>query len=216
MLEMSCVSKTIKGVEVVRDVSLSAAPGRVVGLSGVNGSGKTMLMRMACGLIRPSAGEVAVDGKRLWRDIAFPPSVGLLIEGPAFLDNRSGTANLELLASIRRSVDAAGVRAAIARVGLDPQDRRRYRKYSLGMKQRLGIAAAIMEAPDLLVLDEPTNALDVAGVEMLKRIVAQERSRGACVLVSCHDAGVLREMSDEVIYLAEGAVERRETIAVRS
>ena len=185
-------------------MSLELVSGRVYGLMGPNGSGKTMLMRLACGLILPSSGSVEIDGKRLGRDMDFPESVGLLIESPAFLPSYTGYKNLELLASIKGRVSAEDLRNALRDVGLEPADKRKYRKYSLGMKQRLGLAAAIMEKPDLLILDEPTNALDREGVKLVPELVKREKKRGALVLLTCHDSALLREMSDTIILIEEG------------
>lgn len=215
------LSKRIGGVTVLDEVSLEVPAGTVVGLFGVNGSGKTMLMRAMAGLIRPSKGFVEVDGKRLWSQVPFPPSVGLLIENPAFLESRTGLANLRLLAAIKGGMrfGKAGARgggadraaSAMRLVGLDPSDKRKYRKYSLGMKQRLGIAAAVMEKPSLLLLDEPANALDVSGVQMLKEVVRSERQRGASIVLACHDVAMLEELSDEVYCIAEGRITGRKT-----
>lgn len=166
------VSKRMGKNDVVRNVSIEVDPGTVVGLQGINGSGKTMLMRAVCGLIRPTEGEIIIDGQRLGADISFPPSLGMLIEAPSFLGYLSGYDNLELIAQIKGVATPEDIRSALRLVGLDADEKKKFRAYSLGMKQRLGIAAAIMEKPKLLVLDEPTNALDEAGVEMLKRVVA--------------------------------------------
>lgn len=209
------LSKRIRGVEVLKDVSLSVDPGRVVGLAGPNGSGKTMLMRCVAGLISPTSGTVEIDGKVLGRDIAFPPSIGLLIESPAFLAGRSGFENLRLLASIRGTTKDDQVRHMIGLVGLDPGDKRPVRKYSLGMKQRLGIAAAVMESPGIVILDEPTNALDASGVEMVKQVVAAQKARGAAVLLSCHDSETLCCMADEIFFFAEGHMDGHEDLAER-
>lgn len=200
------VTKTIKGSTVIRETSLSLMPGRCYGLKGVNGSGKTMLMRLIAGLIRPSSGAVYIDERRLGGELDFPPSIGLLIENPAFLDYLSGYENLVFLAGIRGTATAQRIRETIRRVGLDPEDRKSYGKYSLGMKQRLGIAAAIMEEPELVLLDEPTNALDSDGVELVVEIVSELRARGALVVVSCHDYEVLKLMADEIYSVREGEV----------
>ena len=204
IITLDKAAKTIHGAQVLKSVSLELVGGRVYGLMGPNGSGKTMLMRLACGLILPSSGSVEIDGKRLGRDMDFPESVGLLIESPAFLPSYTGYKNLELLASIKGRVSAEDLRNALRDVGLEPADKRKYRKYSLGMKQRLGLAAAIMEKPDLLILDEPTNALDREGVKLVPELVKREKKRGALVLLTCHDSALLREMSDTIILIEEG------------
>lgn len=204
IITLDKAAKTIHGAQVLKSVSLELVSGRVYGLMGPNGSGKTMLMRLACGLILPSSGSVEIDGKRLGYDMDFPESVGLLIESPAFLPSYTGYKNLELLASIKGRVSAEDLRNALRDVGLEPADKRKYRKYSLGMKQRLGLAAAIMEKPDLLILDEPTNALDREGVKLVPELVKREKERGALVLLTCHDSALLREMSDTIILIEEG------------
>ncbi len=205
-IEITDLVKDIKGKRIIDHVTLHLESGKITGLKGVNGSGKTMLMRLVCGLITPSSGSIVINGKRLGKDITFPESVGILIENPAFLDAYSGFENLKLLASIKHSVGPEEIRQTIARVGLDPDDKKKYRKYSLGMKQRLGIAAAVMEEPDIIILDEPTNALDSDGVAMLKEILQDQRERGALVLISCHDLPTLQELSDEIYLMESGAL----------
>ncbi|WP_425756408.1 ABC transporter ATP-binding protein [Ihubacter sp. rT4E-8] len=205
-IELKHVSKTIRNQPVAQDICAELESGRIYGFQGINGSGKTMLMRLICGLIRPTEGEILIDGKRLGRDLTFPDSVGLFLENPAFLDRYSGMQNLKMLASIENNIGNAEVEAALRAVGLDPSDRKKYRKYSLGMKQRLGIAAAVMEQPELVILDEPTNSLDADGVQLVKGILAQQKARGALVIISCHDLAVLQEMSDEILLLEAGRV----------
>lgn len=199
-------TKYIKKALILDDVNIQLTGGKIYGLKGPNGSGKTMLMRLLCGLIRPTSGEVWIDGKKLGKDMDFPESVGLLIENPAFLPNYTGYENLELLAQIRGKIGAEEICQSLLEVGLDPHDPRRYRKYSLGMKQRLGIAAAIMEKPDLLIVDEPTNALDDSGVEQICTILRRERERGALVVIACHDSILLQTLSDEIYKIYEGKV----------
>ena len=161
-------------------------------------------MRLISGLIRPTNGTVSIDGKILGKDISFPPSIGTLIENPAFLDGYSGFENLRILASIHNRITPEDIKATISAVGLDPESRKAYRKYSLGMKQRLGIAAAVMEHPELILLDEPTNALDVDGVSMVKEIIQKEKDRGALIILCCHDSEVLNALADEVYHIQEG------------
>ena len=199
-IEIKNVTKIIKHNTVIDNVSLTVNSGKITGLKGVNGSGKTMLMRLVSGLILPTSGEIIIDGETLGKDITFPRSIGTLIENPAFLDNYSGFQNLKLLASIQGKISDEEIREAIIAVELNPDDKKKFRKYSLGMKQRLGIAAAVMEHPDIIILDEPTNALDIDGVQMVKRILQKEKERGALILISCHDLDILKELSD-VIYL---------------
>lgn len=199
-IEIKNVTKIIKHNTVIDNVSLTVNSGKITGLKGVNGSGKTMLMRLVSGLILPTSGEIIIDGETLGKDITFPRSIGTLIENPAFLDNYSGFQNLKLLASIQGKISDEEIREAIIAVELNPDDKKKFRKYSLGMKQRLGIAAAVMERPDIIILDEPTNALDSDGVQMVKRILQKEKERGALILISCHDLDILKELSD-VIYL---------------
>lgn len=200
------VSKSIYGVPIINSVSMTLVSGNVYGFQGINGSGKTMLMRLICGLIYPTKGEIVIDGKRLGKEITFPQSVGLLLENPAFLDSYTGFENLEMLASIKNIITREEIHDAITSVGLDPLDKRKYKKFSLGMKQRLGIAAAIMEKPDILILDEPTNSLDSSGVSLVKTILAKERERGEIIILACHDLPVLQDVSDEIFLLEQGKI----------
>lgn len=203
-IKISHVSKTIKNNPVIKDISMELQSGAVYGFKGINGSGKTMLMRLISGLIRPSQGEISMNGKILGKDISFPNSIGVFLENPAFLDAYSGFNNLKLLASIKSVASDEDIRNTLLRVGLDPDSNKKYKKYSLGMKQRLGIAAAIMEKPEIVILDEPTNSLDEDGVDLVKHIVRNEKERGALVIVSCHDEGILKGVSDEVFLLEQG------------
>ena len=196
------VTKTIRGKTVLQGVTLSMEAGRVTGLRGINGSGKTMLLRLLAGLIHPTEGRITIDGKTLGTDMEFPPSMGLLIENPAFLGQYTGAENLEMLASLHQNVTKEDVRALLEKVGLAADGDTKYRKYSLGMKQRLGIAGAILGEPELLLLDEPTNALDTKGV--LRSIIQEERQRGAAIVVACHDAAFLESVSDEIYCLENG------------
>lgn len=200
------VSKSIYGVPIINSISMKLVSGNVYGFQGINGSGKTMLMRLICGLIYPTKGEIIIDGKRLGKEITFPQSVGLLLENPAFLDSYTGYENLEMLASIKNIITREEIHEAITSVGLDPLDKRKDKKFSLGMKQRLGIAAAIMEKPDILILDEPTNSLDSSGVSLVKTIIAKERERGAIIILACHDLPVLQDVSDEIFLLEQGKI----------
>lgn len=205
-IEIRNLTKKINNNVVLDNINLMFKSGNVYGLQGINGSGKTMLMRAIIGLISPSEGEINIDGKRLGKDIDFPSSVGFLLENPAFLDIYSGEENLVLLESIEKKPDREHIRNLLEEVGLSFAGNKKYKKYSLGMKQRLGIAAAIMDNPDIVVLDEPTNALDDSGKEMVARIVRKQKERGALVIISCHDMETLEMLSDEIIKLETGRI----------
>lgn len=202
------VTKRFGPTTVLDHVNLSLHGGRVYGFQGINGCGKTMLMRLIAGLIYPTEGETLVDGQPLGGQNSFPESMGLLIENPAFLAGYSGYENLSLLADIRRQIAGEDVKRAMGRVGLDPEDKKKYRKYSLGMKQRLGIACAVMEAPELLLLDEPFISLDEEGVAVTRDIIRQERERGALVILACHDYETLVECADEIFRITAGKITR--------
>lgn len=204
LIQIENMTKRIRGETVLDQVKLEMESGKIYGLLGRNGSGKTMLMRALCGLIRPSEGRILIDGMRLGRDFSYPPDLGMLIETPRFLPEFTGLENLEMLASIRKKVKTAELRQALERLGLDPDDRRKTRKYSLGMRQRLGIACAIMERPRLLVLDEPFNALDVDGFELARNVILEERRRGALILLACHDRQELERVSDVIYHVERG------------
>lgn len=200
------VTKVIGKNTVIDHINCTIQTGNITGLKGINGSGKTMMMRLIAGLIYPTEGQVIVDGKVVGKDVSFPPSLGVMLENPAFLNPYSGYENLKLLAGINHSISADEINQALSRVGLLKNKDKKYKKYSLGMKQRLGIAAAIMEHPSILLLDEPTNSLDKSGVELVKQIVQEERARGATVVLSCHDAAVLEDLAEEIISIECGKI----------
>lgn len=204
-IELTNVSKTIKGTVVLDDINLRMESGKVYGLKGKNGSGKTMLMRAVCGLISTD-GTVNINGEILGKDISFPRSIGVLIENPSFISNYTGFKNLKVLASIQNRINDEDIKNALIKVQLDPDDKRTYRKYSLGMKQKLGIAAAFMENPDIIILDEPINALDEAGAKQVHKILEEQKSRGAIIIIACHDREELEMLSDEIIEISEGKI----------
>lgn len=203
---VSKITKRIRGQCVLDDVSIRVDSGSIVGLSGINGSGKTMLMRAIAGLVKLDAGSIEVDGKVLWEESEFPNSIGILIENPEFLDSYTGFENLKMLSSIKGIASNDQVRQSIQEVGLDPFEKKKYKKYSLGMKQRLGIAAALMEKPDIILLDEPMNALDEVGISLVKGLILREKARGASIVLSCHDKTVLAELSDETYVMSDGRI----------
>lgn len=198
--------KSFKSAEVLKNINLTLESGKVIGLKGKNGSGKTMLMRAISGLILPTSGKVYINDKELGRQISFPPSVGILIENPSFISNYTGFKNLKILASIQNRISDDEIRDAIRKVGLDPDDKRTFKKYSLGMKQRLGIAAAIMERPDIVILDEPINALDEAGAGLIKGLLDELKANGSLIIIACHDTEELNYLSDEIYEIYDGEI----------
>ena len=198
--------KSFKSAEVLKNINLTLESGKVIGLKGKNGSGKTMLMRSISGLILPTSGKVYINDKELGRHISFPPSIGILIENPSFISNYTGFKNLKILASIQNRISDDEIRDAIRKVGLDPDDKRTFKKYSLGMKQRLGIAAAIMERPDIVILDEPINALDEAGAGLIKGLLDELKANGSLIIIACHDTEELNYLSDEIYEIYDGEI----------
>ena len=180
-------TKSFKKVTVLEDINLTLESGKVIGLKGKNGSGKTMLMRAISGLILPTSGKVFINDRELGKQISFPPSIGLLIENPSFISNYTGFKNLKILASIQNRINDEEIKEAIRKVGLDPDDTRTFKKYSLGMKQRLGIAAAIMEKPEIVILDEL-------------------KANGSLIIIACHDTEELNYLSDEIYEIYEGQI----------
>lgn len=205
-IEVNDYSKKIRGTTVLDHVNVRFESGKIYGLKGKNGSGKTMLMRAISGLITATEGKIIIDGETLGKEISFPRSIGVLIENPAFIDNYTGKKNLEILASIQRKIKSEEIDEAISEMGLDPKDQRIYKKYSLGMKQRLGIVSAIMESPDIIILDEPINALDEGGAKIVRGILKREKERGAIIIIACHDMAELEFLSDEIIFINQGKI----------
>ena len=201
------MTKVIKKTKVIDNVNFTFEGGKIYGLSGKNGCGKTMLMRLISGLIYPTDGEIVIDGKILGKDCSFPESIGLLIENPAFLDEYTAYENLKMLNGIGgKKIDKEGIAQLLNSVGLDPLDNRKYYKFSLGMRQRLGIAAAIMGEPDIILLDEPINAIDAEGVSDIRDLIRGLRDEGRVIIIACHDKEEMEYMADEIIYLKSGKI----------
>ena len=200
------ISKTIKDVDILKNINIEFEEGNIYGIYGHNGSGKTMFFRTICGLIKPSSGTVEINGDILHKDIDFPRSIGVLIENPGFWRDYTGMEVLETLAKIKNTASKEDLIDALNRVGLDYKDKRILKKYSLGMKQRLGIAQAIMEKPEIIILDEPTNALDEDGVNLVYKILKEEKNRGAIILISSHNRKDIEELSDYKIKIDSGKI----------
>lgn len=188
------VYKSFGKETVLEDVSLSIPPGEIAGVVGNNGSGKTVLMKCICGFLRPDKGSVTVNGIRVGRDRDFPPSLGIIIETPGFIPNMSGYRNLKTLASLRGLIGKREIMAALDRVGLSKSARKAVSKYSLGMRQRLGIAQAVMEDPEVLILDEPFNGLDKTTAEDMRGLLLELRYRGKAILLASHNARDIEEL----------------------
>lgn len=204
MIQIEDLYLTIRKTEILKGISLELEDGKIHGLIGRNGSGKTMLMKCICGFVRPTSGTIKVNGKYVGKDLDFPQDLGVIIENPAFLPHLSGFANLQLLAKARKRIGDAEIDQVMERLSLDPGNRLPVRKYSLGMKQRLGIAQAIMEMPGLLVLDEPMGALDEEGVRDVRRILMELKQQGTTILLSSHNAEDIRMLCDTSHRLQKG------------
>lgn len=204
MISIHDVSLTIRKTPILKKINAEFETGKIHGLIGRNGSGKTMLMKCICGFIRPTAGEILVDGKRIGKDCDFPESVGIIIETPGFIPYYSGLRNLTLLADLNRRVTREKVRETMKKVGLDPDAKRHVRKYSLGMRQRLGLAQALMEDPALLILDEPMNGLDKDGVADMRRYLLNLKEAGKTVLIASHSSEDIETLCDTVSEMDKG------------
>lgn len=200
------IVKTIKKKIILDNISLELESGNIYGFVGRNGCGKTMLFRALSGLMHIDSGRITIDGKVLHKDINVPPRIGLIIENAGLYNEFSGIKNLKLLADINKKISDMEITKAISDVGLDPNDKRPVRKYSLGMKQRLIIAQAIMESPDIIMLDEPTNALDERGVKLIRDIILREKERGALVLIASHNKEDIEILADRVYYMDGGKI----------
>lgn len=205
-IEIKNLTKKIKNNIVLDNINIKLYKGKVYGFRGINGSGKTMLFRAICGLIKPTSGEIIINGKVLHKDISFPESVGVLIENPGFLPNYSGVENLKILSEIKGIIGDKEIEEVLDLVGLDYNDNRKYKQYSLGMKQKLGIAQALMESPELILLDEPTNALDEKSIENILNIIDAERLKGKVILIASHDKENLDKISDYVFKINNGKI----------
>ena len=198
------VSKDFGQERVLKSVSRDFEKGKIHGIVRNNGSGKTVLMKCICGFLLPTEGKVIVNGKHVGRDVDFPPDLGVIIETPGFLPNMTGVKNLEILASLNKKIGLAEIADTIRRVGLDPHMKKPVGKYSLGMRQRLGIAQAIMENPNLLILDEPLNGLDKHGVREMRDLIKGLKADGKTILLASHNQGDIDELCDTVCEMDDG------------
>lgn len=204
------VTKKIKDATVLKDICLEMKGGTVYGLQGKNGSGKTMLMRAISGLIRPTSGRIVINGEQLHKNISIPRSIGLLLENPSLLPEYDAFQNLKLLAKMQGGVPEGEIRQLIRDVGLEDAGHKKVEKYSLGMKQRLGIAAAILGSPDIILLDEPINAIDGEGVEEIRSLILSLKNEKRIIIVACHDKEEMNLLADEIVHLRDGRIEGQE------
>lgn len=206
MIQLQNVTKRIKENMVLDNVSYTFKSGFVYGLYGQNGSGKTMLLRAISGLINLDSGSIFIDGEKLHDKIEFPPETGIVIENMELLPECSAKRNLQMLAKIKNIADEKDIIFSLERVGLDPDSDKKVKKFSLGMKQRLNIAQAIFENQKIILLDEPTNALDEDAVQLIYKIIREEKSRGATIIVATHHKEDLKEVCDVILIIAEGKI----------
>ena len=204
MIEITNLCKSFKDTKVLNDITIKIKKGNIIGIIGRNGSGKTVLFKCICGLISPTKGTVKINNKILGKDIDIPNNIGAIIETPGFLPNYSGFKNLKFLAMIKNQINNEHIRDTIKLVGLDPDSKKHVGKYSLGMRQRLGIAQAIMEDPDVLILDEPMNGLDNDGVQDMRKLFLKLKEQGKTILLASHNKEDIEVLCDEVYMMDKG------------
>lgn len=216
---LSNVSKKIKKNIVLHNVNLCLDKGKIYGFVGHNGSGKSMLFRVISGLVKPTTGEVKIFGDVLHKDVSFPRDISVLLEKPGFLEQYSGFRNLKILASIKNKINDDKIKDTLKKVGLEPNDTRPVKSYSLGMKQKLAIAQAIMEEPQLILLDEPMNGLDEDSVINIRKVILNEKNRGATILLTSHHKIDIETLCDDVFSINSGhisTINKREDILSQS
>lgn len=203
VIEVRKISKSFSGTRVLNDVSLRCRKGKIYGITGYNGSGKTVLFKCICGFYHPDKGEICINGRPLGKEML--QNAGIIIDSPAFLSGKTGMKNLELLYMLNHRLDREYLREVLRTVGLDPQSRKPVKKYSLGMRQRLAIAQALMEDPEILILDEPMNGLDKTGVAEVRTLLRECAAKGKTILLASHNREDIEILCDEV-YEMEGGV----------
>lgn len=202
-------TKIIKGATVLETINLEFNAGTIYGLIGKNGSGKTMLLRAISGLIRPTEGKIIVGDQELHKDISFPKDMGIIIENPEFIENITGLENLRLLARIKNKISEDEIRKWMEKFLLDPKSKKTLKEYSLGMKQKIGIIQALMENPNLLLLDEPFNALDMTSAELLRKLFKKYKSEGKIIIITSHHSEDIDTLCDIVITMADGKIKSK-------
>ena len=206
VIEITSLNLTLTKTEILKNINLTFDKGKIHGLIGRNGSGKTMLMKCICGFVKPTSGEIKVNGEIVGKDCDFPKNMGIIIETPGFIPYYSGYKNLKLLADLNKKADKTKIRETMKKVGLDPDLKRHVRKYSLGMRQRLGLAQAIMEDPEILILDEPFNGLDKDGVKDMRTYLLDLKEQGKTILIASHNSEDISVLCDTVREMDKGEV----------
>lgn len=206
IIDVKNINLIIGKTHILKDITVGFEEGKIHGLIGRNGSGKTMLMKCICGFIKSSSGEIRVDGKLVGKDIDFPRNMGIIIETPGFIPYYSGYKNLKLLAGLNNKISNEEIKQSMEQVGLDPKLKRHVKKYSLGMRQRLGLAQAIMENPAILILDEPFNGLDKDGVMDMRKYLLSYKAQGKTILICSHSAEDIAVLCDTVHEMDKGVI----------
>lgn len=208
IIEICDVTKAFGNIDVLKNVTVNWESEKIHGLIGRNGSGKTMLMKCICGFVPISSGSIKVRGKLIGTDISIPPNIGIIIETPGFLPNYNAFNNLKFLANISGMKDNEKIKRCLSEVGLDPDSKKHVGKFSLGMRQRLGLAQAIMEDPDLLILDEPMNGLDKEGVADMRKYLLDLKEQGKTILIASHSAEDIDVLCDTVCEMDKGVLKK--------
>ena len=208
-IEVKNVYKSFKNIEVLHDVSLQADAGSICGNIGRNGSGKTVLFKCICGFLQTDRGEIQIEGKAVGKDKSTLSNLGIIIESPGFLRHYSGYKNLEFLMGLNGKADREKINAVLDLVGLAEQKNKKVGKYSMGMRQRLGIAQAIMEEQNILILDEPMNGLDNQGVEDIRKLLLKLKEKGTAILLASHNQEDIRQLCDFVYEMDSGRIQRK-------
>lgn len=206
MIKLDNVNKTIKKISILKNISYTFNNGYIYGVYGSNGSGKTMLLRSIAGLLIPNNGTITIDKDVLHKDISFPSSIGIIIENMELLPEYNAFDNLKILSKIKNISSDENICAAIEKVGLDPNSKLHVKKFSLGMKQKLNIAQATFENPEIILLDEPTNALDEKGVELVYKLLKEHKKRGAIIIIATHNREDIKELCDYTLKIEGGEI----------
>ena len=210
IIKVEDICLTLSKTEILKHINVSFEKGKIHGLIGRNGSGKTMLMKCICGFIKPDSGKIFVQDKQVGKDVDFPQNMGIIIETPGFIPYYSGYKNLKLLAGLNNKIGREEIRKSMEQVGLNPDLKRHVRKYSLGMRQRLGLAQAIMENPEILILDEPFNGLDKDGVKDMREYLLSYKEQGKTILICSHSAEDISVLCDTVHEMDKGILTETE------